>query len=133
MIKRYYSPATSIVPIGGVVPSLVLDGNWCPDLEHLLVLGLLSQVKIVELPLQGPCPLPVLLCDGPVLDRLILVGDIGKEVTHLPAKNHMGRGPPVVLYWSNPELHHGSHQHIIVQAAIRAHIVTQQILPCLYC
>ena len=56
-----------LVPLVGMVASLVLDGEWRTNRLVIKVICPLTPPLLIHLPLHGQGPLPVLLGDNPVL------------------------------------------------------------------
>ena len=69
---------------------------------------------------------PVLLHDGPVLDCLVLLGEGGEEIHHLPTIHNLCRRSSAVLHGGVAVLHQQAHEPVSVQAAPRPHVVPQQ-------
>jgi hypothetical protein len=102
---------------------LILDG------EIIKGLGPVAPPLIVHVPLVGQGPLPVLLCDGPVLGRLVLVGQAGDEVSHLSPEHLLCGRPPAVLHRCVAVLEHGPHELIGVKAAPYPVLSLRSFLP----
>ena len=86
---------TCLIPLGRVNASLVLNQHRGFNLKHLEVLGLVAP----------------------------LLGLAWNEISDGSPKHHLCRRSPAVLHGVVPELHHGPHHLVGVQAAIVTHVV----------